>query len=105
MSLINELAETLGGEVGASRPVIDAGWVQKDRQIGASGQTVAPKLYVACGVSGAVQHLSGMKKSEFVVAVNSDVDAPIGEVTDVFAVADLTLLVPALVEKIKETTG
>jgi len=99
--MIAELAKALGGEYGASRPVVDSGWVEHNRQVGTTGQTVTPKLYVACGISGAVQHLAGMKKSEFVLAVNTDKDAPIGEVADVLVVADLKQFVPALTEKLK----
>jgi electron transfer flavoprotein alpha subunit len=101
LELISKLAESLGGEFGASRPVVDAGWTDHNRQVGTTGQTVAPKLYIACGISGAIQHLAGMKKSDFVVAVNTDKDAPIGEVADVLAVADLKELIPALTEKIQ----
>jgi len=98
--MVEGLAKALKGEYGASRPVVDAEWVQHNRQVGTTGLTVSPKLYVACGISGAVQHLAGMKKSEFVVAINTDRDAPIGEVADVFAVADLKQLLPVLTEKI-----
>lgn len=98
--MVEGLAKALGGEYGASRPVVDAEWVDHNRQVGTTGLTVSPKLYVACGISGAVQHLAGMKKSEFVVAINTDKDAPIGEVADVFAVADLKQLLPVLTEKI-----
>jgi electron transfer flavoprotein alpha subunit len=101
VEIIANLARALGGELGASRPVVDAGWVDHSRQVGTTGQTVAPKLYVACGISGAIQHLAGMKKSAFVVAINKDKDAPIGEVADVLIVADVLQLVPALTEKIK----
>jgi electron transfer flavoprotein alpha subunit len=101
LEMIAKLAEALGGEYGASRPVVDAGWADHNRQVGSTGQTVSPKLYVACGVSGAIQHLAGMKKSEFVIAINTDKDAPIGEVADVLAVADVKQLVPALTEKLK----
>ncbi len=100
ISLIADLAKALGGEYGASRPVVDSEWAEHDRQVGTTGQTVAPKLYVACGISGAIQHLAGMKKSDFIIAINTDRDAPIGDVADVLAVADLTKLVPVLVEKI-----
>ncbi|MCF6266035.1 MAG: electron transfer flavoprotein subunit alpha/FixB family protein [Desulfuromusa sp.] len=100
LGIIEELAKALKGEYGASRPVIDAEWVDHSRQVGTTGQTVSPKLYVACGISGAIQHLAGMKKSEFVVAINTDKDAPIGEVADVLIVADLKQFVPALTQKL-----
>lgn len=100
LEMIQSLARALGGEFGASRPVVDSGWTEHNRQVGTTGQTVAPKLYVACGISGAIQHLAGMKKSEFVVAINTDKDAPIGEVADVLVVADLKQLVPVLTEKL-----
>ncbi len=98
--LVEKLAQALRGEYAASRPVVDAGWAPHDRQVGSTGQTVSPKLYMACGISGAVQHLAGMKKSEFVIAINTDRDAPIGEVADVLAVADLKQLLPVLTEKV-----
>lgn len=101
VALIDELAKALGGDYGASRPVVDSEWVEHNRQVGTTGQTVSPKLYVACGISGAIQHLAGMKKSEFIVAINTDKDAPIGEVADVLVVADLKQFVPALTEKLK----
>jgi electron transfer flavoprotein alpha subunit len=101
VDFVAHLAEALGGEYGASRPVVDAGWAEHNRQVGSTGQTVTPKLYVACGISGAIQHLAGMKKSEFVVAINTDRDAPIGEVADVLVVADLKQFVPLLTEKVK----
>lgn len=100
IEMVERLARALGGEYGASRPVVDAGWVDHSRQVGTTGQTVAPKLYVACGISGAIQHLAGMKKSEFVLAINTDRDAPIGEVADVLVVADVKQFVPALAEKL-----
>lgn len=101
VEIIAKLAEAFGGELGASRPVVDSGWVEHSRQVGTTGQTVAPKLYVACGISGAIQHLAGMKKSDFLVAINKDKDAPIGEVADVLVVADVLQLAPALVERLK----
>jgi len=101
VELIAALAKALGGELGASRPVVDAGWVDHSHQVGTTGQAVSPKLYVACGISGAIQHLAGMKKSEFIVAINKDKDAPIGELADVLVVADLLQFVPALTAKLK----
>ena len=101
VEMIANLAEALGGEYGASRPVVDSEWVEHNRQVGTTGQTVTPKLYVACGISGAIQHLAGMKKSEFIVAVNTDKDAPIGEAADVLVVADLKEFVPVFTEKIQ----
>lgn len=99
--VIEELAKALGGELGASRPVVDAGWVDHSRQVGTTGQTVSPKLYVACGVSGAIQHLAGMKKSDYIIAINTDKDAPIAEAADVLVVADVMQFVPALTSKLK----
>lgn len=98
--VIAALAKAMGGELGASRPVVDAEWVNHSHQVGTTGQTVSPKLYVACGISGAIQHLAGMKKSDFIVAINKDKDAPIGEVADVLIVADVMQFVPALTAKL-----
>jgi len=100
--MVEALAKALGGEYGASRPVVDSGWAEHNRQVGSTGQTVAPKLYVACGISGAIQHLAGMKKSDFVVAINTDRDAPIGEVADVLVVADLKQFLPALTDRLQK---
>lgn len=101
IAIIASLAKALKGEYGASRPVVDAEWAEHNRQVGTTGQTVEPKLYVACGISGAIQHLAGMKKSEFVVAINTDRDAPIGEIADVLVVADLKQFVPLFTEKVQ----
>lgn len=100
VAIVQALAKALKGEYGASRPVVDAGWVDHNRQVGTTGTTVSPKLYVACGISGAIQHLAGMKKSDFIVAINTDKDAPIGEVASVLVVADLKQFIPVLTEKL-----
>jgi len=102
LELVNKLAESLGAEIGASRPICDSGWLPMDRQIGSSGQTVAPKLYVGLGVSGAIQHQVGMKGSRTVVAINKDKEAPIFEVATYGIVGDLFEVVPPLIEEIKK---
>lgn len=100
VAIVRDLARALGGELGASRPVVDAGWLSHSHQVGSTGQTVTPKVYVACGISGAIQHLAGMKKSGYIMAVNKDKDAPIGEVADLLVVADLHQFLPALTAKL-----
>ena len=102
MGPVRELAAALGAELGASRPVIDNGWLPRDRQIGSSGQTVAPKLYVAAGISGAIQHLVGMKGAGCVVAINKDPGAPIFNVAHYGIVGDVHEIIPALTAAVRE---
>ena len=102
IEIAKQLAEALGGEIAASRPICDSGWLPMDRQIGSSGQTVAPKLYLALGISGAIQHIVGMKGARTIIAVNKDPEAPIFEIADYAIVGNLFDIVPPLIEEVKK---
>lgn len=105
IEIAKQLAEALGGEIAASRPICDSGWLPMDRQVGSSGQTVAPKLYLALGISGAIQHVVGMKGARSIIAVNKDSEAPIFEIADVAVIGNLFEIVPPLIEEVKKAKG
>lgn len=102
IEMARQLAEALGGEIAASRPICDSGWLPMERQVGSSGQTVAPKLYLALGISGAIQHIVGMKGSRSIIAINKDNEAPIFEISDIAVVGNLFDIVPPLIEEVKK---
>ena len=104
-ALLQQLADELGGVVGCSRAVVEAKWMPVERQVGQTGKTVRPKIYIACGISGAIQHLVGMQTSDVIIAINQDKQAPIFEVATYGIVGDVFQVVPAIIKRIKESRG
>lgn len=103
--LLEELSRLLGGIVGSSRPLVDEGWIGREHQVGFSGNTVKPKVYIACGISGSPQHLFGMRDSEVIIAINKDPSAPIFKFSDYCVIGDLYEVLPALIREIKNSAG
>ncbi len=102
VSMVQDLADALGGDISCSRAVIDAGWMEKDRQVGQTGKTVRPDLYVACGISGAIQHAAGMEGSEYIIAINKEETAPIFDIADLGIIGDVNAILPKLTEAIRK---
>ena len=99
---LKELADLMNGTIAASRPVIDQGWVDKAFQVGQTGKTVRPRLYIACGISGALQHIAGMQESDFIIAINKNEDAPIMKIADLAIVGDVHKIIPEMIERLRK---